>query len=122
MEESILTSTKKILGISKDYEAFDLDVITHINTVFDTLQQIGVGPEEGFSIEDDSAVWSSYLLGDVKLNSVKTYMYMRVRLMFDPPSSSFALSSMQEQINQFEWRLQVATDKPYYGTIGETSA
>lgn len=112
MNESILTSTKKILGISDDYTAFDTDIITHINSVFSTLQQLGVGPEEGFAIDGKEELWPAFLGDDPKLNMVRTYMFMRVRLMFDPPSTSFALTSMQEQINQFEWRLQVTTDPP----------
>ena len=113
MSESILTNTKKILGIAEDYEAFDVDIIMHINSVFSTLQQIGVGPELGFEIENKMDVWSTYLGEDnYLLNMVKTYMYMRVRLMFDPPATSFAIDSMQKQIDQMEWRLQVATDRP----------
>lgn len=107
MTSSILNSTKKILGISPDYTAFDLDIITHINSVFSTLQQLGVGPEIGFMIEDDTAVWEDLLGGDPRLNSVKTYVYMRVRLMFDPPSTSFAINSLQEQVREMEWRLNV---------------
>lgn len=107
MTSSILNSTKKILGVSPDYTAFDLDIITHINSVFMTLQQLGVGPEEGFMIEDDIPVWEDLLGGDPRLNSVKTYVYMRVRLMFDPPPTSFAINSLQEQIREFEWRLNI---------------
>ena len=110
MSKSILTSTKKILGSAEDYTAFDLDIITHINSVFTTLQQLGVGPVEGFMIEDAQPTWEHFLGNDKRLNSVKTYVYMRVRLMFDPPATSFAISSMQEQVKELEWRLNVAVD------------
>lgn len=107
MENSILKSTKKILGISPEYTAFDIDVITHINSVFTTLQQLGIGPVEGFMIEDDSLEWGAFLGDDLRLNSVKTYVYLRVRLLFDPPVSSFAITSLQEQVRELEWRLNV---------------
>ena len=110
MSKSILNSTKKILGIAEDYTAFDLDIITHINSVFTTLQQLGVGPVEGFMIEDALPTWEHFLGDDKRLNSVKTYVYMRVRLMFDPPATSFAISSMQEQVKELEWRLNVQVD------------
>ena len=112
MEKSILKSTKKILGLGDDYDVFDLDVITHINAVFSTLQQLGVGPAAGFMIEDDGPTWDDFLLNDPRLNNVKTYVYLRVRLLFDPPATSFAISAMQEQIKEFEWRLMVQTDPP----------
>lgn len=106
MENSILKSTKKILGLSDDYEVFDLDVITHINTAFSTLTQIGVGPESGFMIEDDEAVWGDYIGDtDTELNSVKTYVFLKVRQLFDPPQTSYALTAMKEQITELEWRL-----------------
>lgn len=107
MITSILTSTKKVLGISAEYTAFDEDIIMHINTVFSTLNQIGLGPAEGFQIVDDTAVWSDFLAGDIRLNNVKSYMFMRVKLMFDPPSTSYLITSMQNQINQLEWRLSI---------------
>lgn len=107
MSTSILDSTKKILGLEADYTAFDLDILTHINSVFVDLQQLGIGPEEGFSIEDSTEVWDSYLGGDPNLNSVKTYVYLRVRLLFDPPTTSYLIGSMNEQIQKLEWRLNV---------------
>ncbi|QKY79407.1 hypothetical protein SEA_AFLAC_15 [Gordonia phage Aflac] len=107
MSESILNSTKKILGIDEDYDAFDMDVILHINSALSTLNQLGLGPEEGFMIEDESAEWGDLLEDDMRLNSVKSLVYLKVRLMFDPPSTSFALTAMQEQIRELEWRLNV---------------
>ena len=105
-DDSILTSTKKVLGLAEDYTAFDQDVVLHINSVFSTLLQLGVGPEAGFMIEDKTAVWSDFLT-DIRLNNVKTYMYLRVRMLFDPPSTSFHISAMKEQIQELEWRINV---------------
>ena len=107
METSILTSTKKILGIAADYTVFDLDIITHINTAFSTLTQLGVGPAEGFMIEDDQAVWDDYIVDDLQYNSVKTYIYLRVRQLFDPPTTSYLIAAFQKQIEELEWRLNV---------------
>lgn len=107
MTDSILTSTKKILGIAEDYEAFDVDVLTHINSVFSTLNQLGIGPEEGFVIEDAAATWSDFLGDDLRLNNVKTYVYLRVRLLFDPPTTSFLIASLNEQAKELEWRMNV---------------
>jgi hypothetical protein len=107
MSESILTSTKKILGIGEAYTAFDLDIMTHINSVFSTLTQLGIGPDEGYRIDDAGAVWSDYLGDDLQLNSIKTYMYLRVRLLFDPPTTSYLIDAMKEEVRQLEWRLNV---------------
>lgn len=115
MDESILTSIKKLLGIPEDYTHFDSDIVMHINTVFFTLTQLGVGPSTGFSIEDESTEWSEYLTDANKLQSVKSYMYMKVRLLFDPPTSSAAIESMNRLVSEYEWRLNVAVDP------GETS-
>lgn len=109
---SILDSTKKILGLAADYDVFDLDVIIHINTALTTLTEIGVGPADGFFISDSDDTWSDFLGGDARLNAVKTYIYLRVRLLFDPPASSFALTSMERQLQEMEWRLMVVVDKP----------
>lgn len=107
MDDSILNSVKKILGIAADYDAFDTDIIIHINTVFSTLNQLGVGPELGFMIEDANATWGDFLLNDIRLNSVKTYVYLRVRVLFDPPATGFVLTAIQEQIKELEWRISV---------------
>lgn len=105
--DSILTSTKKVLGIAEEYTAFDLDVITHINTAFSILTQLGVGPVEGFMIEDSSATWQNFLADDMQYNSVKTYVYLKVRQLFDPPTTSYLISAFNEQIRELEWRLNV---------------
>lgn len=107
MSDSILTSTKKILGIDAAYEQFDLDIITHINSVFSTLSQLGIGPVGGFMIEDATPVWSDFLNNDINLNSVKTYVYLRVRLLFDPPTTSYLITALNEQVRELEWRLSV---------------
>ena len=108
--ESILTSIKKLLGITEEYDQFDPDIIMHINSVFMILTQLGVGPAEGFSIEDDTAVWTDFIQDIKKLESVKTYIYLKVKLAFDPPLSSAAIESMNRLINELEWRLNVAAE------------
>ena len=108
--ESILNSIKKLLGIAEDYDHFDSDIIMHINSVFATLTQLGVGPEDGFSIDDESAKWEDFLPEERMLHSVKSYMFMKVKLMFDPPLSSAVIECTKEQIKELEWRLQVAVD------------
>jgi len=105
MEESILDSTKKILGLEATYTPFDLDVITHINAAFSILNQLGVGPEEGFSILDNQAVWADFVVPTNQLHLVKTYVYLKVRILFDPPSTSFLLDTYNNQIKEYEWRL-----------------
>jgi hypothetical protein len=107
MENSILTSTKKILGLAEDYTAFDLDIITHINTVFSTLTQLGIGPLEGFMIEDERAVWDDYFSDDNQLNSIKSYVFLCVKRLFDPPTVSYLIDAQERQIEQLEWRLNV---------------
>ena len=108
--ESILTSIKKMLGITEDYEHFDADIIMHINSVFTILTQLGVGPAEGFRIEDSSATWADFLSDNEKLDSVKSYMHLRVKLLFDPPLNSKVIESMNRMIGEFEWRLNVEVE------------
>ena len=107
MEASILTSTKKILGIAESYTAFDLDVITHINAAFSTLSQLGVGPANGFMIEDEQAVWTDYTVTPNQLSLVRTYVFLKARSLFDPPTTSFLLEAVNKQISELEWRLNV---------------
>lgn len=107
MITSILTSTKKVLNLADDYEAFDQDVILHINTVFSRLNQLGVGPADGFAIEDKDADWDAFLEGDPRLNDIKTYVYLRVRMLFDPPTTGYHVAAMQEQIKELEWLINV---------------
>jgi hypothetical protein len=110
MTDSILTSTKKNLGIEASYTAFDEDIKLHINSVFSTLHQLGIGPVDGFAIVNDTAVWSDFLDGDLRLNSVKTYVYLRVRMIFDPPTTGYHVAAVQKQIEELEWRLNVVRE------------
>lgn len=109
MEQSILTSTKKVLQIGPDDESFDLDIITHINSAFSTLHDLGVGPAEGFTIEDDEAEWADFLSVDdnMQLSRVKTFVLLHARLLFDPPATTFHLNAAQEQLQEVTWRLSV---------------
>lgn len=109
-QESILISIKKLLGIDAFYEAFDTDVIIHINTVFAILTQLGYGPPEGFSIKDKSACWTDFILEENRIEAVKTYMYMKVKLIFDPPSSAAVIEAYKQNIAEFEWRINVAAE------------
>lgn len=108
--DSILTSVKKMLGITEEYTHFDMDLIMHINSVFAILNQLGVGPSEGFAISDDTSTWSEFTSNKLELEQVKSYMYVKVKLIFDPPSSSAVIDSMNRLVNEFEWRLNVAVD------------
>lgn len=108
--DSILTSIKKLLGIDEEYTQFDNDIIMHINTVFLNLTQLGVGPEEGFLIEDDAATWGDFIGDSNQLQAVKTYVYLKVKLLFDPPLSSSVIESINRIISELEWRLNVAAD------------
>jgi hypothetical protein len=110
--ESILTSIKKLLGIEEEYEQFDTDIIFHINTVFRILKRMGVGPKKGFSIIDDGAVWSDFLDDDTdeSLEDVKTYIYLKVKMIFDPPTGSAHLEAIKENIKELEWTLNFEAD------------
>jgi hypothetical protein len=109
--ESILTSIKKLLGLDEDYTAFDADIIMHINTVFGILTQLGVGPSEGFFIEDDSAIWDDYIPDDpVQRHMVKTYIHKKVQLMFDPPDRGAVKEALNNVINELEQRLFMAAE------------
>lgn len=109
--DSILTSIKKLLGITEECEDFDADIIMHTNSVFMILDQLGVGPPSGFRITDKTAVWSDFVPADnPQFESVKSYIGLKVRLLFDPPLSSTVLDSMTRIINEFEWRLREAAE------------
>ena len=110
--ESILTSIKKMLGLSADYTHFDVDIIMHINSVFMILTQLGVGPSTGFSIEDESAEWTDFMPDMSKVEAVKSYVYLKVRLLFDPPASSAVTESINRLISEYEWRLNIAAETP----------
>lgn len=109
--ESILTSVKKMLGIAEEYTQFDVDIIIHINSVFTTLTQLGVGPSEGFYIEDKDSEWQEFIQDQNKLQAVKSYMYLKVRLLFDPSSlGASTLAAYERQIQELEWRLNVIAE------------
>lgn len=110
--DSILTSIKKLLGITDDYDHFDQDIIIHINSVFTILTQLGVGPSKGFFITDKNSKWSDFLPeeSEAKLKAVESYVYLRVRLLFDPPTGTI-LEAFKEQIKEFEWRLNVSAEE-----------
>jgi hypothetical protein len=106
-DQSILASIKKILNLHDTYTEFDTDVVLHINSVFPVLQQLGIGPANGFMIDGREVSWSEYLGDDLNLNNVKTYVALRVRMLFDPPGTSYHINAMEEQIKELEWRLNV---------------
>lgn len=110
MENSILNSIKQLLGISADETVFDTDIIIHINSVIASLTQMGIGPSNGFEIVDNSATWTDFLEDDKRLNSVRSYIYMKVRLIFDPPTSSAVIEAYKQQIAEFEWRNYIVKD------------
>lgn len=107
MSDSILTSVKKNLGIAATDTVFDPDLILYINGAFTTLNQLGLGPLEGFRIEGDTETWDQFTEDDLRLESVKTLVTLKVKLLFDPPALSFVITMLQEQIRELEWRLNV---------------
>lgn len=111
--DSILTSVKKMLGITEEYEYFDADIIMHINSVFAILTQLGAGSKEGFAIKDKEAVWSDFTEDNAKLDFIRTYMHLKVKLMFDPPLSSAVIESTNRLISELEWRINVEADDTY---------
>lgn len=107
MSDSILTTIKKPLGLDENYVVFDPDVIMLINTAFSTLHSLGIGPIDGFEITDETTTWDQFIGTDKTLNSVKTYIYLQVRLVFDPPTTSYLKDSIEKRIAELEWRLNV---------------
>jgi len=114
VDNSILTSTKKALGLDEEYTAFDPDIIMHINSVLSTLNQLGIGPDLGFMIEDKEALWDTFLGSDPRLNNIKSYVYLRVRMLFDPPQTGFHTTAMQDQIKELEWRINVQREAEHW--------
>lgn len=106
----ILTSVKKMIGIDESYNAFDDQIVLFINSAFATLRQLGVGPETGYSIEDDTEDWDDYLGDTLMLESVKPYVALKVKLAFDPPTSSIVLDAMNRNISELEWRLNATAE------------
>lgn len=111
MIESILTSVKKAIGLLEDYEHFDPEIVMHVNSVFSILTQLGVGPSDGFSISDSTTTWDEFIGDDPRFNLVQTYMFMKVKLLFDASSmSSTLIDSYTKQCNEYEWRLNVEAE------------
>lgn len=110
ISESILTSVKKMLGIEEEYTHFDTDLIIHINSVLSILTQIGIGPSVGFMITDKTATWQDFIADEENLTLVKSYVFLKVKLLFDPPLSSSVLECYKTQINEYEWRLNIAVE------------
>lgn len=108
--DSILDSVKTSLGLPPEYTPFDVEIKLHINSVFSTLWELGVGPEDGFEINDGSETWSDFLPGEPRLNNIKTYIYLRVRLLYDTPSASTAVAAIQDQIKELEWRINATSE------------
>lgn len=119
MEESILKSIKKLLGITDEYTHFDTDIMIHINMVFSVLYQLGVGPSFPFKITGDTETWDMFMktwkTGENRfdIDMVKTYIYLKVRLLFDPPSNSSVAEAFNAQAAELEWRLNVACDETW---------
>lgn len=110
--DSILTSTKKLLGIQSDYTHFDADIMIHINTAFSVLTQLGVGPRQGFAITGTSETWDDFIPeDDPRMASVKTYIYIKVRLVFDPPTLTSVAEALKNTANEYEFRLMVAAEE-----------
>ena len=107
----ILSDVKKTLSVDPDVTDFDLEIIMHINGVLGTLNQLGIGPSEGLEISDDTVTWDSLIGTEARLNAVKTYVYLRVRRLFDPPTTSYLVDAYAKQIEELEWRLTVAVDE-----------
>lgn len=110
MEDSILKSTKKVLGVGDTYTAFNEDITMYINSAFSNLHQLGFGTDEGIVIEDERAKWSDLDFHPNVLNMAKAYIYLKVRMLFDPPTTSFHIDAMTKQIQEYEWRLTVFKD------------
>lgn len=112
-KDSILNTVKKMIGLDKDYHAFDTDLIIHINSVFMILNQLGVGDDKVFTIEDETSTWSDFFDGSEENPALtKSYMYLKVRLLFDPPNTGVLHEAMERQIKEFEWRLNIQVDPP----------
>lgn len=121
IKDSILHDVKQMIGQEWDDSSYDLDIMVHINSVFFDLNQIGVGPKDGFSILDATTKWDAYIGASKNLLAVKSYIYIRVRLLFDPPTNGFLVTSLNEQVAKLEWRLMVECD-PVPMVISEDEA
>lgn len=107
---SIVASIKKMLGLNDDYTPFDTDVLIHINSSFLKLHQLGVGPKDGFTVSDYNQTWSDFEITPVMLGAVKTFVYLQVKMMFDPPANSYVMDAMKQQVEEIGWRLNVQAE------------
>jgi len=117
VEGSILNSIKKLLGIAPEYTQFDSDIIMHINSVFMILHQLGIGPKEGFRIENSNNEWSEYITDEDNLDAIKTYMHLKVKIAFDPPLNSTVMEAHRQMISELEWRLNIQREENKYVEI-----
>lgn len=115
MEESILTNTKKLVGLTEEDTSFDVDIIVHINSAFTTLNDLGIGPPQGFGISDSVPEWATFSGDLLMLNMIKAYVYFKVRLGFDPPQAPPAIAAMEKQVAELEWRMNVRFEN--YGWV-----
>jgi len=113
--DSILLSIKQMLGLQDEYDAFDMDIIMHINSVISILNQMGVG-EENFKVQDETQTWDEFMTDKHNMEEVKSYIYLKVKLLFDPPLNSAVLQSQKELISELEWRLNVECDDTWEKT------
>lgn len=112
MSDSILTTTKKLLGVGENDNSFDIDIIMHINMAFATLNQLGAGPIAGANITGASETWASIFGADPRLANIRSYVYLKTRMMFDPPSSGFLTTAIEKMILELEWRINVQAETP----------
>ena len=122
MQDSILMTIRKLVCGDPYADHFDTDLLVHINACFSILNQLGVGPENGFVVTDETQSWSSYIADNYILNMVKTYVTLKVRVIFDPPLTSSVLEAMNKEISQLEWRLNVAVDPVKPTNTSKTTA
>lgn len=111
MTESILNSVKKTLNLLADDQSFDQDVILYINSALSNLNQLGVGPDSGFMITGNTETWETFLGNDPRLNNVKTYVCLTVRMLFDPPTTGFLVTAMKEQLQELAWLINVRREE-----------
>lgn len=116
-DSSILDSTKKVLGFDPDYSAFDADITMHINAALFTLNDLGVGAADGFLITGRDETWDQFSSDTKLLTAVKSYVYLKVRMLFDPPATSFAIDAINKQITELEWRMNVRVENQKVTTV-----
>lgn len=110
MTDSILVTIKKMLGVGDSYTPFDTDIMVHTNSAILNLTQMGIGPKEGFIVTDYDQKWSDFLTNEVNLEAAKTYIYLQVKMLFDPPTNSFVMDSMEKQCEKLLWRMNVQAE------------